>query len=120
MLHVDPARYRRGVGRLLLQHAVAHGGARVETAVLVGNDAALALYLGEGFTIAETRVGRLGGNEAFPASGRVIELLRPPMAGKAAVPRGPWAAGHPASASSRSCRGMRSLDARRPSRKQRR
>ena len=72
-LYVDPARYRRGVGRALLRHAIAAaGGGRLEVTVLDGNPAALALYLSEGFTITETRTGKLVGNEAFEATGHIM------------------------------------------------
>ncbi len=75
-LYVDPAHYRRGHGRALLRHAVAAAGPRVETTVLAGNDGALALYRSEGFTIVETRTGKLAGNEAFPATGHIMELRK--------------------------------------------
>jgi GNAT superfamily N-acetyltransferase len=76
-LYVDPAHYRRGIGRTLLRHAVAAAGQRVETTVLAGNDAALGLYLSEGFIVAETKTGALVGNEAFSATGHVMELHKP-------------------------------------------
>ena len=69
-LYVDPARYRQGVGRALLRHAVA-AGAR-EVSVLEGNSAALTLYVAEGFELIETRSGRLAGNEVFPATGHIL------------------------------------------------
>jgi len=40
--------------------------------VLVGNDAALALYLSEGFTVERRVDAKLTGNEAFSASGYVL------------------------------------------------
>ncbi|MDG9700820.1 GNAT family N-acetyltransferase [Streptomyces sp. DH37] len=76
-LYVDPARYGEGAGTALLRHAAAHGGPRVETTVLAGDERALGLYLREGFVIAETREGRSAGNEAFPATGHVMELRSP-------------------------------------------
>ncbi len=76
-LYVDPAHYRHGHGRALLRHAVAAAGPRVETTVLAGNDGALALYRGAGFTIIETKTGRLAGNEAFAATGHIMELRKP-------------------------------------------
>ncbi|WP_340562239.1 GNAT family N-acetyltransferase [Streptomyces sp. GSL17-111] len=76
-LYVDPSRYGEGAGTALLRHAVAHGGPRVETTVLAGNERALALYLREGFVITETKEGRLVGNEAYPATGHIMELRRP-------------------------------------------
>ncbi|CAM5248530.1 hypothetical protein SBADM41S_08782 [Streptomyces badius] len=50
-LYVDPQRYRQGIGRALLRHAVAAAGPRVEVTVLDGNPAAQALYAGEGFIV---------------------------------------------------------------------
>ncbi|RRS01497.1 GNAT family N-acetyltransferase [Glycomyces terrestris] len=73
-LYVDPGRYRQGVGRALLRHALAQAGPRVEVTVLEGNPAALALYLSEGFTITQTRTGPLVGNEAFTATGHIMHL----------------------------------------------
>jgi GNAT superfamily N-acetyltransferase len=73
-LYVDPQRYRQGISRALLRHAVAAAaaGPRVEVTVLDGNPAAEALYTGEGFTITETRTGPLVGNEAFTATGHIM------------------------------------------------
>jgi GNAT superfamily N-acetyltransferase len=72
-LYVDPAHYRRGIGRALLRHAVAHAGDRAEVTVLDGNPAALALYLSEGFVVRETRTGPLVGNESFTVTGHIME-----------------------------------------------
>ena len=69
-LYVDPSRYRQGVGRTLLRHAVATGGREVE--VLDGNTAALSLYRSEGFEVVETTIGRLAGNESFAATGHLL------------------------------------------------
>ncbi len=44
--------------------------------VLVGNEAALQLYLSEGFKILKRVDGRLVGNEAFAASAYVLQLSR--------------------------------------------
>lgn len=74
-LYVDPAHYRRGIGRALLRHAVeAAPGAQVEVDVLAGNPAAEGLYLGEGFVILETKTGSLVGNERFAATGHHMRL----------------------------------------------
>jgi ribosomal protein S18 acetylase RimI-like enzyme len=72
-LYVDPSAYRSGVGRALLKHAIEANSGNLSTEVLVGNDAALALYLSEGFRIAKRVDGRLTGNEAFAASGYVLQ-----------------------------------------------
>ena len=71
-LYVDPRRYRQGVGRALLRHALAAAGTRVQVTVLDGNPAALGLYLSEGFGITETRTGSLAGNETFTATGHIM------------------------------------------------
>jgi ribosomal protein S18 acetylase RimI-like enzyme len=77
-LYVDPAWYRRGVGRQLLRHALAADGSEsVECTVLEGNAGALALYASEGFVVSETKSGRLAGNEAFAATGHIMEWRRP-------------------------------------------
>jgi GNAT superfamily N-acetyltransferase len=76
-LYVDPERYRRGVGRALLRHALAAAGPRVEVTVLDGNPAALGLYLSEGFGITETRTGPLVGNETFTATGHIMHRDTP-------------------------------------------
>lgn len=73
-LYVDPLMYRKGVGRALLKYVIAACGAELTTEVLVGNDAALALYLAEGFVIQQRADGKLAGNEAFAASGYVLTL----------------------------------------------
>jgi ribosomal protein S18 acetylase RimI-like enzyme len=72
-LYVDPAAYRRGFGRALLRHAFAQCGGTVSLEVLVGNDAALQLYLAEGFRIVRRVDGRLTGNESHRAAGLVLE-----------------------------------------------
>jgi ribosomal protein S18 acetylase RimI-like enzyme len=71
-LYVAPERYREGTGRKLLRHAIAHSGAVFETQVLVGNEAALALYLAEGFRILARKDGKLEGNDDFPASAYLL------------------------------------------------
>jgi GNAT superfamily N-acetyltransferase len=76
-LYVDPSRYREGVGRALLRHALAAAGPLVEVTVLDGNPAAEALYLSEGFTITETRTGPLVGNEDFTATGHIMHRRQP-------------------------------------------
>lgn len=74
-LYVDPKAYRQGVGRRLLRHAIEACGGRIGTEVLVGNEPALALYLSEGFTVAKRVDGKLAGNEAFAASGYVLQRV---------------------------------------------
>ena len=71
-LYVDPPFYRRGVGRALLQHAVAHAGPDIMIEVLEGNAPALALYLSEGFAVSKRVEGKLAGNESHTAVGLVL------------------------------------------------
>jgi ribosomal protein S18 acetylase RimI-like enzyme len=72
-LYVEPGRYKHGIGRQLLRHAIEASGGKLSTEVLVGNEAALALYLGEGFRIQRRVDGKLTGNETFAASGYVLQ-----------------------------------------------
>ena len=72
-LYVDPSVYRRGIGRALLRHAIERADDHFSTEVLVGNEPALQLYLSEGFSITEKADGRLTGNDAFEASGYILE-----------------------------------------------
>jgi ribosomal protein S18 acetylase RimI-like enzyme len=73
-LYVSPDYYRQGIGKKLLRHAIDRCGKTVSTSVLSGNDAALHLYLSEGFKFMETKTGKLNGNESFPANGHILEL----------------------------------------------
>jgi ribosomal protein S18 acetylase RimI-like enzyme len=52
-LYVDPAYFRRGVGRSLLRHAIINCGAIADAYVLANNAACLALMELEGFTMAK-------------------------------------------------------------------
>ncbi|RDZ27358.1 GNAT family N-acetyltransferase [Lysobacter silvisoli] len=74
-LYCDPSVYRRGIGRALLRRAIADGAGTMYAEVLVGNDAALALYLSEGFRVLRTVQGKLAGNEAYAASGHYLERI---------------------------------------------
>jgi ribosomal protein S18 acetylase RimI-like enzyme len=72
-LYVEPSRYKQGIGRQLLRHAIKASEGNMSTEVLVGNEPALALYLSEGFTVQRRVDGKLTGNEAFAASGYVLQ-----------------------------------------------
>ncbi|MGY1458605.1 MULTISPECIES: N-acetyltransferase family protein [unclassified Luteimonas] len=65
-LYVDPAFYRKGLGRLLARAALEErpGGLCIE--VLKGNDAALDFYKSIGFVESRTVSGRMPGNETYP------------------------------------------------------
>ncbi len=71
-LYVDPKFYRKGVGRALVQHAVANSAPTMEIELLEGNTPALELYLSEGFKVIERVEGQLVGNEEFAAAGFVL------------------------------------------------
>ena len=71
-LYVDPARFRQGVGRALLEAVLREAGRQLELDVLVGNAAALALYQSVGFSIIGTVSGKLAGNEGFSATAHIL------------------------------------------------
>lgn len=73
-LYVDPACYRQGVGRALVQHVVENApGPTLEVEMLEGNEPALTLYLSEGFEVSKRIVGKLAGNEGFAATGLILQ-----------------------------------------------
>ena len=71
-LYVDPKFYRKGVGRALVQHAVANSAPTIEIELLEDNTPALELYRSEGFKVIKRVEGRLVGNEEFAAVGFVL------------------------------------------------
>lgn len=75
-LYVEPAFYRRGIGRALVRHAVAASGSEIELELLDGNQPARSLYESEGFAVAHRVDGKLAGNEGFAASGLVMKRSR--------------------------------------------
>lgn len=75
-IYVDPALYRRGVGRALVERFLSRAGGPVELEVLEGN-AALAFYDALGFVLEKTTTGKLAGNERFTATGHTL-VWRPP------------------------------------------
>ncbi|MEL6384357.1 MAG: GNAT family N-acetyltransferase [Cyanobacteria bacterium J06626_18] len=77
-LYVAPDAYRRGIGRALVRHAIAHADPTLTVEVLEGNDPALQLYLSEGFRVLEYRRGQLTGNESFAAAGYALERTHTP------------------------------------------
>lgn len=73
-----PARYRHGIGPVLLRHALAaDDSAAIECTVLAGNDHARALYESAGFVVVGTKTGKPAGNERFAATGHAMEWHRP-------------------------------------------
>lgn len=64
-LYVDPAHFRKGVGRALAEHALQRFPGIRHIEVLSGNAPAQALYARLGFVTAATERGRMPGNEAF-------------------------------------------------------
>ncbi|EKU96293.1 acetyltransferase [Leptolyngbya sp. PCC 7375] len=76
-LYVDPKFYRKGVGRALVQHAVANSAPTMAIELLEGNTPALELYLAEGFKVIKRIEGQLVGNEEFAAVGLVLRREDP-------------------------------------------
>jgi GNAT superfamily N-acetyltransferase len=60
-LYVDPVHYRRGIGRALLRHCLARLSEDAWTRACGNNDAALGLYLSEGFVIESRSIGENAG-----------------------------------------------------------
>ena len=71
-LYVDPRYFRQGIGRSLLRAAVEAAPNPLSLEVLAGNEAALSLYLDEGFIITRQVSGKLAGNESFPATANLL------------------------------------------------
>lgn len=71
-LYVHPAQQRQGIARQLVRAALAAAGTPLELDVLLGNEAALALYRSEGFEVLRRLDGKLAGNEGFAASAWVL------------------------------------------------
>jgi ribosomal protein S18 acetylase RimI-like enzyme len=74
--YVDPALYRQGVGRALVEHMLARAPGPVELEVLDGN-AARAFYERLGFVVTTTTTGKLAGNEQFTATGHTMVWTPP-------------------------------------------
>lgn len=72
-LYVNPIKQGQGIGRALVRHAVEANEGNLSTEVLAGNEKALQLYTSEGFVVLRRVDGQLSGNEAFAASGYVLE-----------------------------------------------
>ena len=72
-LYIEPAFYRRGIGRALVRHAVAASAAGMRIDLLSGNMPALMLYRSEGFTVSRRVSGHLAGNECFAADGLILK-----------------------------------------------
>jgi ribosomal protein S18 acetylase RimI-like enzyme len=73
-LYVDPRYYRQGVGRCLVRAVVKASPNPLSLDVLVGNEAALSLYLSEGFSVVRQVSGKLAGNESFSATAYVLSF----------------------------------------------
>ena len=70
-LYVDPARYRRGIGRALLRHCLDRLSEDAWTQACGNNEPAITLYLSEGFVI-ESRY--IGDNAGFKGPGVRLAL----------------------------------------------
>lgn len=72
-LYVDPAHFRKGIGRALAGHVLQCFPGIRHVEVLSGNAPAQALYARLGFSIASTECGRMPGNEAFSVQVNCME-----------------------------------------------
>jgi GNAT superfamily N-acetyltransferase len=72
-LYVDPAHYRRGIGRALLRHCLARLGEDAWTRACGNNNPALGLYLSEGFVI-ESRVAGENAGYKGPSARLALHL----------------------------------------------
>lgn len=75
-LYVDVRYARRGIGKALVEFALAHMENEVSLEVLAGNTPAVALYTACGFKITETISGVMPGNESFPVTVHVMRRTR--------------------------------------------
>lgn len=71
-LYVDPRQQRRGIARQLVRAALRACPAPLALVVLIGNEAALALYLSEGFRQLECADVKVAGYESVRASAYVL------------------------------------------------
>ena len=74
-LYVDPAYYRRGIGRALLWHCMARLSEDAWTQACGNNDAALSLYRSEGFVIESLSTGDNAGYKG-PSARLALHLER--------------------------------------------
>jgi hypothetical protein len=58
----------------LVRAAVAASPNPLSLDVLAGNEAALSLYISEGFSVTRQVSGKLAGNERFPATAYVLSF----------------------------------------------
>ena len=101
-LYIDPAHYRRGIGRALLRHCLARLGDDAWTQACGNNEAALRLYLGEGFVIESRFIGDNAGYKGpaarlalhperkgwmKPRKSQVTRTMRAPQRGDSTEPR---------------------------------
>lgn len=75
-LYVESGATRRGIGRMLVRHAMAHMAGTVTVEVLCGNEPAKALYEACGFRVTEEHEGCLERNEDYPAIGYIMQRTK--------------------------------------------
>lgn len=66
-LYVDPDYYRRGIGRALLKHCLAHLSVDAWTLACGNNVAAITLYKNEGFVVESRYIGENAGYQGASA-----------------------------------------------------
>ncbi len=72
-LYVDPNRYRKGIGKALIQFAMERCSDKIVIEVLHKNEPAIRLYESLGFKKIKRVEGKLEGNEPYPAIGFILE-----------------------------------------------
>lgn len=72
-LYVDPAYQRKGIAKALVARVIEEGGDVIELEVLDGNQSAIGFYESMGFKRVSSSTGHLAGNEAFTATGHMME-----------------------------------------------
>jgi GNAT superfamily N-acetyltransferase len=77
-LYTDPAHYRRGIARALVNSLLAVATEPIELEVLERNHSARAFYERMGFVWHATTTGKLAGNEKFQATGHTL-VWTPPL-----------------------------------------
>lgn len=71
-LYVSPDMMRRGIGRKLVENALAAEPGIKYIEALYGNEPARKLYESFGFSVKEIRAGVMTGNEAFHVKGYIM------------------------------------------------
>ncbi len=75
-LYVDPAYYKMGVGKTLIEHAISRCDDLIKIVVLSGNQPAINLYTKLGFELVRVNKGKLVGAEEYDAEGWIMHFKK--------------------------------------------